>query len=152
MPVPTLPHIWLSLEVFTLGNKGWARVCIHFQQSFLLPLATNVLWCNIYTPKFTLLFHILVLLRVFLFGRWPQNRTETSPHYGRVLPLHQSTKLCYISIQPLYRWLINIPHQFPVCRATTIYCFLEFVHCSILEYGFILTTQSLNYYARNSCT
>ena len=52
-------------------------------------------------------------------------------------------KLCYISIQPLYRWLISNLNSEAI--SYLINCFLEFVHCSILEYGFILTMELFNY-------
>ena len=93
----------------------------------------------------TLLFHIFVLLRVFLFGR-PQEIWTPSLHYvPLLLPLsYRWTKLCYTQFNHCTDGQSTLVSLLIATRETRS-CFLEFVHCSILRYGFILTTNK-NYW------
>ena len=74
--------------------------------SLFLPLSRWLILSNQCLPCY---FIFAVLLRVFLFGRPHRIWTSSAPYNGSCSAdlSYRWTKLCYISIQPLYRWLFS---------------------------------------------
>ena len=114
----------LSHRTFTYRSNGWIRMRISYQRSKLIIL--SIILSLILPTKcsiVTLLFHISVLLRDFLFGRWSGTRTHKRQLLCLSYLLNDSSNLCHTN-------------------SIVVHSIIELV-CTMwhTQYGFILTTQ-----------
>ena len=111
-------HLW----------EQWLGSCLQPLPAVFPLLATNI------SNYFTLLLHISMLLRDFLFGRSPSDLNREPARYptNDAYQLHQTSNLCY--------------HRQTVVRTE----FCRLVHGSTYQYGFILTTRFFNVLASNN--
>ena len=130
-----------------MGTRAGFRVCIHFPASGLTHNFYSIIHFGL--PCY---FIFSVLLRVFLLVEAFRNRTETTIGVGLT---KTTSKLCYISIQPLYRWLINkyyiacciacitlillLYKRFAVSLSLYIVAYLNMALYSLLNYIYIIS-------------